>query len=188
MAAFKFEPRKFSTVAQESCSGSVIACVHGNSGGADGVSDQYLVLYTDGACNPNPGSGGWAFMLENRQTGEETVRSGGENDTTNNRMELMAVIAGLSSLHEPTCVEIVSDSAYVRNGLSKWMHKWKRHNWYTNGKPCKNSDLWTQLDKLSQSHKLKFTKVKGHSGHRQNEICDQLAEEESQNRLNLRRF
>lgn len=149
------------------------------------MSDQKpeVILYTDGACSGNPGPGGWGFILRHPKTGKELVKSGGLEMTTNNQMELIAVIEGLSILKRPTYVEIVSDSAYVLNGLSSWMQNWKKNNWRRKTKsgwePVKNVELWQKLDHLMTIHELKFTKIKGHSGHPENEQCDSLAVQES---------
>lgn len=139
-------------------------------------------LYTDGACSGNPGPGGWAFILRHLKTGAEKEGAGGEANTTNNRMELTAVIRGLESLNRPCYVELVSDSNYVGKGLSEWMPKWKQNNWRRGKKkePVKNAELWMKLDELLQTHKVKFTWVAGHSGHPENERCDELAVEASQ--------
>lgn len=142
-----------------------------------GVSET--ILYTDGACSGNPGPGGWGLILVHPASGKTLERSGGEPLTTNNRMELLAVIEGLSALKRPTRVEIVSDSAYVLNGLSQWLAGWKKNGWRRKEKngwaEVKNVDLWQRLDELAQIHTLRFTKIKGHSGHEQNERCDALA-------------
>lgn len=143
-----------------------------------------VILYTDGACSGNPGPGGWGFILRHPRSGKELVRSGGERDTTNNRMEMMAVIEGLRALTRPSRVEVVSDSKYVLQGISEWMPTWKKNNWQRreNGKwkPVKNVELWQILDELCSSHELHFTHVRGHRGHPENERCDQLAVEASQ--------
>ncbi len=137
-----------------------------------------VILYTDGACSGNPGPGGWAFILRHAATGKEKVRSGAQADTTNNRMELMAVIEGLKSLTRPVSVELVSDSSYVGDGLTKWIKSWKKKNWkLSSGKPVKNVDLWMILDELNQTHKITYTFVRGHNGHPENEKCDSLAVE-----------
>lgn len=142
-----------------------------------------VLLYTDGSCLGNPGPGGWAFILVHPATGKKLERSGGEKLTTNNQMELRAVIEGLSLLKRSTSVEIISDSAYVLGGLSSWMASWKKNGWKrrVGGKlaEVKNIDLWKELDRLSELHQLVFTKVKGHSGHPENERCDELAVAES---------
>jgi ribonuclease HI len=138
-------------------------------------------LFTDGACSGNPGPGGWAFILRHPATDKELEQSGGEAETTNNRMELMAVIRGLEALKRPTHVELFTDSEYVRQGLSTWMPKWKRNGWQRSTGPrakpgaIKNLELWKRLDQLVARHRLKFTRVAGHSGHPENDRCDELA-------------
>lgn len=143
-----------------------------------------VVLYTDGACRGNPGPGGWAFVLDHPASGKRLERAGGEPETTNNRMELCAVIEGLSILKRPTRVEIVSDSTYVLKGLSEWLAGWKKNGWRRKEKnkfvEVKNVDLWRRLDELSAVHSLRFTKIKGHSGHPENERCDTLAVAEAE--------
>ncbi len=136
--------------------------------------DERVMLYTDGACKGNPGPGGWGALL--RYRGKEKELWGGENDTTNNRMELRAVIEGLAALTRPTAVTVVTDSQYVKNGMSQWIHNWKRNGWRTAArKPVKNADLWQQLDALVQQHDVSWEWVKGHSGHPENERADELA-------------
>jgi ribonuclease HI len=136
-------------------------------------------LYTDGGCSGNPGPGGWAFLLLHPATGKKLERSGGEKLTTNNRMELQAVVEGLKTLTRPTDVELFTDSVYVGKGLSEWMAGWKRNGWKRKEKgrlvEVKNEDLWRQLDELSAQHKIKYTRVAGHSGHPENDRCDELA-------------
>jgi ribonuclease HI len=136
-------------------------------------------LFTDGACSGNPGKGGWAFILRDVQSKKEKEGSGAERDTTNNRMELMAVIQGLSALTRPCHVLLYADSQYVLNGLKEWMPGWKKNNWRrkdgSKWVEVKNSDLWKQLDELTSKHKISFHHVKGHSGHSENERCDELA-------------
>jgi len=143
-----------------------------------------VILFTDGACSGNPGPGGWAFILRHSQSGKELVRNGGEYETTNNRMELMAVIVGLRALKRPTIVELVSDSTYVLQGLSTWMKGWKAKGWKRREggklKEVKNVDLWKELDELVSRHEVRCTHVRGHSGHPENERCDQLAVEACQ--------
>ncbi len=138
-----------------------------------------VLLYTDGACSGNPGPGGWAFILRHPGTGKEMEKSGGEKVTTNNRMELMAVIQGLQTLNRPCNIELFTDSVYVGKGISEWMPKWKKNNWRrkegTQWKPVKNDDLWRQLDEQLEKHRVKYTRVAGHSGHPENERCDELA-------------
>jgi ribonuclease HI len=136
-------------------------------------------LYTDGACSGNPGPGGWAFILRHATSGKELETSGAERETTNNRMELMAVIRGLKALKKPCRVELFTDSVYVGKGLMEWMPKWKRAGWKRKEgkqlKPVKNDDLWKQLDELISKHRLTYTRVVGHSGHPENDRCDILA-------------
>jgi ribonuclease HI len=139
----------------------------------------HVQLFTDGACSGNPGPGGWAFILRHPTTGKHLERSGGEPETTNNRMELQAVIEGLSALKKPSSVELLTDSVYVGKGLSEWMVKWKRNGWkrHEKGKllPIKNEDLWRKLDELASKHRIRYTRVAGHSGHPENDRCDELA-------------
>jgi ribonuclease HI len=136
-------------------------------------------LFTDGACSGNPGPGGWAFLLQHPATGREIESSGGERETTNNRMELTAVIEGLSALKKPSCVRLFTDSVYVGKGMSEWMAKWKANGWRRKeGKrmtAVKNEELWRRLDELLQTHDVQYTRVAGHSGHVENDRVDQLA-------------
>ena len=133
-------------------------------------------VYTDGACLGNPGPGGWAYVLRHPASGAGKEASGGESLTTNNKMELQAVIEGLSAITRPSRVELYSDSLYVLKGLREWMATWKRNGWRTSGKkPVKNVDLWLRLDKLLKVHQVSFHWVRGHAGHPQNERCDELA-------------
>jgi ribonuclease HI len=136
-------------------------------------------LFTDGACSGNPGPGGWAFVLRHLASGKDVERSGGEQDSTNNRMELMAVIQGLALLKWPCRVELLTDSVYVGKGLTQWIAKWKTNDWRrkdgSRWVPVKNDDLWRRLDALASQHQLKYTRVAGHSGHPENERCDELA-------------
>lgn len=136
-------------------------------------------LFTDGACSGNPGPGGWAFILRCQKTGKELERADGKSETTNNQMELQAVIEGLSVLKEPCRVDLYSDSAYVLGGMNQWMAGWKSRGWKrkSGGKllPVKNVEFWQALDDAMQRHDIHFHKVKGHSGHPENERCDQLA-------------
>ena len=142
-------------------------------------SSTEVVLFTDGACSGNPGPGGWAFVLRHPKSGKEMERSGAERETTNNRMEMIAVIRGLEVLTRPSCVELISDSTYVGKGISEWMPKWKANGWRRRvGKgfaEVKNEDLWRELDELLTRHRVKFTHVRGHAGHPENERCDTLA-------------
>jgi ribonuclease HI len=131
-------------------------------------------IFTDGACSGNPGPGGWGAIL---RTGEhEKELSGGERATTNNRMELTAVIRGLEALKRPSSVTIHTDSRYVMDGLTQWMPRWKKNGWKTaDKKPVKNEDLWRELDALCAKHELQWRWVKGHAGHPENERADELA-------------
>ncbi len=138
------------------------------------MTDERVMLYTDGACKGNPGPGGWGALL--RYRGREKELWGGEPDTTNNRMELQAVIQGLEALTRPAAVTVVTDSQYVKNGMNQWIHNWKRNGWKTAAKkPVKNADLWQRLDALVQRHDVSWEWVKGHSGHAENERADELA-------------
>src|SRR3990167_3296124 len=133
-----------------------------------------IELFTDGACRGNPGPGGWGVLM--RYNHHEKKLHGGEKNTTNNRMELTAAIQGLSALKEKCVVEITTDSNYVRDGVTKWIHDWKKRNWKTaDKKPVKNQDLWEQLHVLTLQHDITWHWVKGHSGHIENEAADQLA-------------
>ena len=146
---------------------------------SDPTDTPEVQLFTDGACSGNPGPGGWAFVLRHPSSGKERESSGGEGETTNNRMELIAVIRGLEALNRPTSVEVISDSTYVLKGMSDWMKKWKANGWRRKEgkkfKPVKNEDLWRDLDQLIQQHTIRFTHVRGHAGHPENERCDTLA-------------
>ena len=135
-----------------------------------------VTIYTDGGCEGNPGPGGWAaVLLWNGRTKEV---SGGEPATTNNRMELMAAIAGLTTLKEPCEIEFFTDSEYLRKGISEWIKAWKARGWRTQQKsPVKNGDLWRALDTATAGHKIAWRWVKGHAGHEHNERCDALAGE-----------
>lgn len=131
-------------------------------------------IITDGACRGNPGPGGWGAIL--RSKGREKTLYGGEQNTTNNRMELTAAIRGLEALKRPCHVRIVTDSQYVKNGITQWISGWKQRGWRTAGKkPVANVDLWQQLDTLVQKHDVVWTWVRGHSGHADNERADALA-------------
>ena len=135
---------------------------------------EQVQLFTDGACKGNPGPGGWGAIL--RFNSHEKELFGGEPETTNNRMELMAVIQGLRALKRRCSVEITTDSQYVKNGITQWIHNWKRNGWKTAAKkPVKNEDLWRQLDDAVASHDVRWHWVKGHSGHAENERADRLA-------------
>lgn len=136
--------------------------------------DDLVELYTDGACKGNPGPGGWGVLL--RFQGKEKELFGGEAQTTNNRMELMAVIAGLTALKRACRVVVYTDSQYVKKGISEWIHNWKRRGWMTAAKePVKNADLWQALDAGCQGHEIEWRWVRGHSGHEFNERADSLA-------------
>ncbi len=133
-----------------------------------------VYIYTDGACRGNPGPGGWGALIRFQDTEKEFF--GGENNTTNNRMEMMASIQALSQLSRPCEVILTTDSQYVRKGITEWIINWKKRGWKTaNKKPVKNSDLWKQLDELVQKHEVTWHWVKGHSGHVENERADELA-------------
>lgn len=136
----------------------------------------HVLLYTDGACSGNPGPGGWAYLLRHPASGKEKEGSGGEVLTTNNRMELTAVIEGLRGVRRPSRVDLFSDSQYVLNGMKEWLKSWKARGWKTaDKKPVKNEDLWRTLDELIQRHEVRFHWVRGHQGHPENERCDALA-------------
>ncbi|MBX3561552.1 MAG: ribonuclease HI [Sphingomonas sp.] len=131
-------------------------------------------LFTDGACKGNPGPGGWGVVI--RAGGREKELSGGEGETTNNRMELMAAIRGLEALKRPCRVQLYTDSAYVRDGITKWIHGWRRNGWKTaDRKPVKNVDLWQELLAAAEPHRVEWHWVKGHAGHPENERADALA-------------
>ena len=136
-------------------------------------------LFTDGACSGNPGPGGWAYILRHLGTGNNKEESGADLTTTNNQMELMAVIQGLQALKRPTVVKVVTDSSYVEKGISEWMHRWKNNHWRrktsSGYKAVKNLELWQELDQLNQLHTIVLERVKGHAGHPENERCDELA-------------
>ncbi|HUT40431.1 MAG TPA: ribonuclease HI [Gammaproteobacteria bacterium] len=131
-------------------------------------------IFTDGACRGNPGPGGWGVLL--RHNGHEKTLYGAEAQTTNNRMELMAAIAALESLKRPCRVHLVTDSQYVQKGIEEWLAGWKRRGWKTAArKPVKNVDLWQRLDRAASDHVVRWTWVRGHSGHEENELADRLA-------------
>jgi ribonuclease HI len=136
----------------------------------------HVVIYTDGACSGNPGPGGWGAILMSGHHRKEM--SGGEAGTTNNRMELFAAIAALEQLKRPSRVELHTDSAYLKNGITQWIHGWKRNGWRTaDKKPVKNAELWQRLDTATARHKIEWHWVKGHAGHPENERADELARE-----------
>ena len=138
-----------------------------------------LVAFTDGACSGNPGPGGWGVLLIARDGDtvlKERELKGGEAETTNNRMELLAAIEALDALSRPSALTIVTDSAYVKNGVTSWIHGWKRNGWRTaSKKPVKNEDLWRRLDEAQARHDVTWEWVKGHDGHPENERADELA-------------
>ena len=135
---------------------------------------KQVEIFTDGACRGNPGPGGWGVLM--RYGDAERKLYGGAADTTNNRMELQAAIEGLKALKERCQVSLTTDSIYVKNGITTWLEGWKKKGWKTAGrKPVKNVDLWQALDEQNQRHDVDWHWVKGHSGHRENELADQLA-------------
>jgi ribonuclease HI len=137
--------------------------------------------YTDGACSGNPGPGGWGALLQAKEGGKlvkERALKGGEANTTNNRMELLAAINALETLGKPCAITLVTDSQYVKNGVTGWIHGWKRNGWKTSAKkPVKNADLWQRLDEAQARHHVTWEWVKGHAGHPENERADELARE-----------
>jgi ribonuclease HI len=138
------------------------------------TNEEAVEIFSDGACRGNPGPGGWGALL--RAKGVEKELWGGEADTTNNRMELTAVIRALEALKRPSRVRLYTDSQYVQKGISQWIHGWKRNGWRTaDKKDVKNADLWRELDELAQKHRIEWHWVKGHAGHPENERADQLA-------------
>ena len=138
-----------------------------------------LFAWTDGACSGNPGPGGWGVLMRAMKDGEvakERELKGGEPDTTNHRMELMAAIAALEALTRPSTITITTDSAYVKNGVTGWIHGWKKNGWRTAArKPVKNEDLWRRLDEAQSRHQVRWEWIKGHAGHAENEHADELA-------------
>ena len=138
------------------------------------ANSEKIKMYTDGACKGNPGIGGWGVLIQDSET--ETELNGCELSTTNNKMELNAVIMGLKSFNSSRLVTIITDSQYVKNGISQWIINWKRNGWKTaSKKPVKNKELWKTLDSLVQKHDVHWEWVRGHSGHPGNERADQLA-------------
>ncbi len=142
-------------------------------------SEPEIYLYTDGACSGNPGPGGWAFILHHLPTGKRLEEFGAQGYTTNNKMEITAVIEGLKRLKRPTRVEVVTDSSYVQKGATLWMNGWKTAGWRrkTSGgyEPVKNVELWQELDELLEEHRVTFQLIRGHAGNPENERCDELA-------------
>ncbi len=133
-----------------------------------------VIVFTDGACSGNPGPGGWGAILVSGPHRKEL--SGGEKLTTNNRMELLAAISALEALKQPSAVVLTTDSNYVKDGISKWIHGWKRNGWLTaDKKPVKNSELWQRLESAQHRHKVQWKWIKGHAGHTENERADELA-------------
>jgi ribonuclease HI len=133
-----------------------------------------VVIYTDGACSGNPGPGGWGAIL--LYGGHRKELKGGEAETTNNRMELMAAIQALGALKKPSRVELHTDSEYLKNGITGWIHGWKKNGWRTaDKKPVRNAELWQQLDEASRSHQIDWRWVRGHAGEPENERADELA-------------
>ncbi len=138
------------------------------------MTDELVEIFTDGACAGNPGRGGWGAVLRYGEVEKEL--SGAERETTNNRMEMMAAIAALEALKRPSHIRLTTDSMYLRNGITQWIHAWKYRGWKTAaGKPVKNKDLWQRLDKAIRRHQIDWQWVKGHAGHLENERADQLA-------------
>jgi ribonuclease HI len=131
---------------------------------------ENVEIFTDGACSGNPGPGGWGAIL--RYKGVEKELSGGERETTNNRMEMMAAIAALEALKKPSNVDLYTDSKYLQQGVMEWMKGWKKKGWPSR---IKNQDLWKRIDSLLESHQVTFHWIKGHDGHPENERCDELA-------------
>lgn len=135
---------------------------------------KHIVIYTDGACRGNPGPGGWGALL--RYGKQEKILSGAETLTTNNRMELTGAIQALAALKESCKVELHTDSQYVQKGISLWLPTWKKNNWRTSAKkPVKNADLWQELEKEASRHDMSWHWVKGHSGHKENDLVDSIA-------------
>ena len=155
-----------------------------DAAGADNDPDV-IDAFTDGACSGNPGPGGWGAIL--RWRGHEKEISGGEAETTNNRMELMAAISALESLKRPARVRVHTDSTYVKDGITKWLHSWKRRGWKTaDKKPVKNVELWQRLEAAAARHDVSWHWVRGHAGHPENERADALAREAIANAVMLR--
>ena len=138
--------------------------------------DFDVIVYADGACSGNPGPGGWGAILKHPSTGKAKRISGGQKHTTNNRMELTAVISALETISKPSKVKVVTDSQYVSRGMTEWIENWLAKNWRTaNRKPVKNVDLWQRLLKVSDEHEVSWEWIAGHAGHPENEECDRLA-------------
>jgi ribonuclease HI len=141
------------------------------------LSGEVVEIFTDGACSGNPGPGGWGALL--RYKGRERELAGGEDDTTNNRMEMTAAIMALEALKRPSTVQLFTDSVYLRDGITRWIHGWKRNGWRTaDKKPVKNVDLWQRLEAALHRHRVEWHWVRGHAGHPENERADRLARAE----------
>ena len=141
---------------------------------SEAAKSDAVVIYTDGACSGNPGPGGWGAILTYQN--KERELCGGESLTTNNRMELMAALMALEALKRPCHVALHTDSQYLREGITNWLHNWKRNGWKTAAKkPVKNADIWQRLDEATQRHEIRWYWVKGHAGHEMNERADELA-------------
>ncbi|WCE31208.1 ribonuclease HI [Vibrio sp. SCSIO 43137] len=141
---------------------------------------KQVEVFTDGSCLGNPGPGGYGIVLRYKQNEKQIAR--GFTLTTNNRMEMMAAVVALRTLKEPCKVILTTDSQYVRQGITQWIHNWKKRGWKTaDKKPVKNADLWQALDKESARHEVEWHWVKGHAGHRENEICDEIARAAAEN-------
>ncbi|WP_010449706.1 ribonuclease HI [Vibrio rotiferianus] len=141
---------------------------------------KHVEIFTDGSCLGNPGPGGYGIVLRYKQT--EKALAKGYTLTTNNRMEMLAAVVALQTLKEPCQVTLTTDSQYVRQGITQWIHNWKKRGWKTaDKKPVKNADLWQALDKETARHQVDWHWVKGHAGHRENEICDELARTAAEN-------
>ena len=137
------------------------------------MTNPTIVIYTDGSCSPNPGPGGWAAIL--CQGSHEKILSGGEKKTTNNRMELTAALQALLALRTPSKVELVTDSEYLRRGITEWLPGWKKRNWQRKGGTLANLDLWQALDAILPKHTITWKWVRGHAGHKYNQRVDELA-------------
>lgn len=144
-----------------------------------------VVVYTDGGCRPNPGVGAWAAILIHGKTEKELV--GGEQETTNNRMEMLAAISAFEALKKPCRVEFHTDSEYLKNGITSWIHSWKKKGWRTKIGPVKNKELWQRLDAAIQRHQITWKWIRGHTGDHYNERCDELCTAEIDRRFRLKR-
>jgi len=144
------------------------------------MNSEIFEIFTDGACDPNPGRGGWAAVINHQ--GKKSTISGSENPTTNNRMELTAAIMALKSVPPGSVISIHSDSEYVKKGITEWIKTWKMKGWKRKGGSLANVELWQELDRLNQMHNIRWIWVKGHAGNPMNELADQLARKASQSR------